>query len=312
MNALQVVPLLASDLDPTTWIFPNQVLFNGAIAGLVYGVLAVGIVLIYRSSRVINFAYGELAAFSALVMSRFFYNWGWGFFPSLAVAIVAGAALSAIIELTVVRRLFDAPRVILFVATLGVTQLVVLLELLFPAPQSQFDFPTAFTTQFTIGGILVRGEHIVVIVIVPLVTVALAWFLSRTRYGRAIRASAANPDAAALAGVSPRRMSTMVWTIAGGFAALTAVLVGPFQIGAGTATGQGSGAGLMLRALAAALIGGMVSLPLALAGGVAIGVLEAVLYVNVINTPSLISMVLFVLVLVLVLVPRQDRGTRRQ
>ncbi len=103
-------------------------------------------------------------------------------------------------------------------------------------------------------------------------------------------------------------MSTLVWTIAGGFAALTAVLVGPFQIGAGAATGQGSGAGLMLRALAAALIGGMVSLPLALAGGVAIGVLEAVLYVNVINTPSLISMVLFVLVLVLVLVRGKAAG----
>ena len=97
-------------------------------------------------------------------------------------------------------------------------------------------------------------------------------------------------------------MSTLVWTIAGAFAALTAVLVGPFQIGAGTAAGQGSGAGLLLRALAAALIGGMVSLPLALVGGVAIGIVEAVLYTNVINTPSLISMVLFVLVLVLVLV----------
>ena len=97
-------------------------------------------------------------------------------------------------------------------------------------------------------------------------------------------------------------MSTFVWTIAGAFAALTAVLVGPFQIGAGSAAGQGSGAGLMLRALAAAMIGGMVSIPLALIGGIAIGIVEAVLYTNVINTPSLINMVLFVLVLVLVLV----------
>ncbi len=300
MNHLHL--LLASDLDPTTWTFPRQVIFNGATAGLVYGVLAVGIVLIYRSSRVINFAYGELAALAATLMARLVFHWGWSFFPSLLVVLVVGALLSAVIELTVVRRLFDAPRVILFVATLGVTQLIILLELLLPGTTSQFDFPTAFTTQFTVAGILVRGEHIVVFAVVPLVTMALAWFLARTRYGRAIRASAANPDAAALAGVSPRRMSTLVWTIAGAFAALTAVLVGPFQIGAGTAAGQGSGAGLLLRALAAALIGGMVSLPLALLGGVLIGIVEAVLYTNVINTPSLISMVLFVLVLVLVLV----------
>ena len=301
MSLLQVVPLLASDLDPTTWTFPRQVIFNGATAGLVYGVLAVGIVLIYRSSRVINFAYGEMAAISATLMSRFVFNWGWDFFPSLVVVLAAGALLSAVIELTVVRRLFDAPRVILFVATLGVTQLIILLELLLPDSNSPFDFPTPFTTQFTVAGILVRGEHILVITVVPLVTIALSWFLARTRYGRAIRAAAANPDAAALAGVSPRRMSTLVWTIAGAFAALTAVLVGPFQIGAGTTPGQGSGAGLLLRALAAALIGGMYSLPLALLGGVAIGIVESVLYTNVINTPSLISMVLFVLVLVLVL-----------
>ena len=85
------------------------------------------------------------------------------------------------------------------------TQLIILLELLLPGTTSQFDFPTAFTTQFTVAGILVRGEHIVVFAVVPLVTMALAWFLARTRYGHAIRASAANPDAAALAGVSPRR-----------------------------------------------------------------------------------------------------------
>ena len=61
--------LLAIDLDPTTWTFPRQVIFNGATAGLVYGVFAAGIVLIYRSSRVINFAYGELAALSATLMA---------------------------------------------------------------------------------------------------------------------------------------------------------------------------------------------------------------------------------------------------
>ncbi len=131
MNHLHC-PLLASDLDPTTWTFPRQVIFNGATAGLVYGVLAVGIVLIYRSSRVINFAYGELAAFAATLMSRLVFHWGLDFFPSLLVVLAAGALLSAVIEFTVVRRLFDAPRVILFVATLGVTQLIILLELLLP------------------------------------------------------------------------------------------------------------------------------------------------------------------------------------
>lgn len=299
---MTLIHMFASDLNPLTWSYPPQVLVNGATAGLVYGTLAVGIVLIFRSSRVINFAYGELAACAAVFMSRLVQNWGWPYLPALVLVVAGGAALSGVIELAVVERLFKAPRVILFVATIGVAQLIVFLELLLPSAKSRSTFPTPFDTEFTIGGVLLRGEHLVVFVVVPLVTVGLSLFLSRTRYGGAIRASAANPDAASLAGISPRRMSTLVWSIAGAFAALTAVLVGPFQLGAGGATGQGSGAGLLLRALAAALIGGMVSVSWALVGGVVIGVLEALLYTNVINTPSLITMVLFVLVLVLVLV----------
>ena len=187
----QLVALLGSDLDVTHWTFPRQVLFNGLTAGMVYGVLAVGIVLIYRSSRVINFAYGEIATFAAVVMSRFVFNWHFAYVPALIIAVLAGAALSAVIELTVVRRLFDAPRVVLFVATLGVAQLVVLLELLFPQ-STTFNFPTPFSKQFVVAGVLLSGAHIVVFAVVPIVTGALVWFLKRTRYGVAIRAAAAN------------------------------------------------------------------------------------------------------------------------
>ena len=91
---------------PDHWTFPRQVIFNGATAGLVYGVLAVGMVLIYRSSRVINFAYGEIGALAATLMARLVFHWGWNFFPSLLVVLVVGALLSAVIELRVVRRLF--------------------------------------------------------------------------------------------------------------------------------------------------------------------------------------------------------------
>jgi len=293
--------LLLTELNPLTWAYPPQVLLNGATAGLAYGALAVGIVLIFRSSRVINFAYGELAAAAAVLMARLVDNWDWPYLPALGLVVLAGTALSAVIERVVVQRLFTAPRLILFVATLGVAQLIVLLELLLPSAESPSGFPAPFDLEFTIGDVLVRGEHLVVFVLVPLVTLALAGFLARTRRGAAIRASAANPDAAALAGISPRRMSTLVWALAGAFAALTSVLVGPFQLGSGGSAGQGAGAGLLLRALAAALIGGMVSLPGALAGGVVVGVVEAVLYTNVINTPSLVTVVLFGLVLVVVL-----------
>ena len=177
-------------------------IFNGATAGLVYGVLAVGIVLIYRSSRVINFAYGELAAFAATLMARLVFTTGDGASSRRGWwSLVAGALLSAVIELTVVRRLFDAPRVILFVATLGVTQLMMLLELLCPAPHEPVRLP--HRVHDAVHGR--RGSSCAAST--SSCSSSCRWSRSRSRgswlargYGRAIRASAANPDAAAARG----------------------------------------------------------------------------------------------------------------
>ena len=182
------------------------------------------------------------------------------------------------------------------------TQLIILLELLLPGTTSQFDFPTPFTTQFTVAGILVRGEHILVFAVVPLVTMGLAWFLAQhplrpgdPRVGgeprcRGPRGGESPPDVNL--GVDDRRCLRGVDRSARR----------PVPDRRGHRRRPRLRCRAPAAALAAALIGGMVSLPLALLGGVAIGIVEAVLYTNVINTPSLISMVLFVLVLVLVLV----------
>ncbi len=109
-----------------------------------------------------------------------------------------------------------------------------------------------------------RGPELTVIVVIPLLVVALTLFLNRTKYGLAIRASAANADAARLSGINIKKMSTIVWVIAGGLAATAAMLFGPLNPQGASATGVGPG--LLLRVLAAALIGGMVSMPLALGG----------------------------------------------
>ena len=116
---------------------------------------------------------------------------------------------------SVVRRLFTAPRVILLIATIGVAQLLQFGQYLLPEPEFIQEFPTPFDFTWHWGDLIVQSQHIVVIVIIPLLTGALAYFLDRTRYGKAIRASAANPDAARLSGISIKKMSTIVWTLAG-------------------------------------------------------------------------------------------------
>ena len=85
-----------------------QVVFSGAMRGLVLGVLAVAVILIYRSSRVINFAIGELGALGAALLVRLVVNWHWNYVLALGVTLVAGALLGALLELGVVRRLFRA------------------------------------------------------------------------------------------------------------------------------------------------------------------------------------------------------------
>ena len=106
------------------WI-TSQIAFNGVVQGLVYGLLAMAIVLVYRSSKVINFAIGAMGLIGSSLLVLLTVQYGVPYWIALAIALVAGVVYGAIIELAVVRRLFTAPRVILLVATIGVSQLSV-------------------------------------------------------------------------------------------------------------------------------------------------------------------------------------------
>src|SRR5688572_5114149 len=110
--------------------FPKQVVFSGAITGLTYGVMAVGVILVFRSARVINFAIGEMGGFSAALLYRLVIDWDVPFWVSFAIGIAVGAVFGAAIELVVVRRLFSAPRVILLVALIGAAQLLLFFQLI--------------------------------------------------------------------------------------------------------------------------------------------------------------------------------------
>jgi ABC-type branched-subunit amino acid transport system ATPase component/ABC-type branched-subunit amino acid transport system permease subunit len=306
-----MLDLIATTAALGEFVVNKQVVFNGLVTGFTYGVLAVGLVLVYRSTRVINFAYGEMGAFGAALLARLVINWDVNFYVSFAAVLVVGAIGGAIVELTIVRRLFKAPRVILFVATLGAAQLIFLCQLLLPGLERFSAYPTALDSRWDVGGVVIQSQHLLVLVIVPVLTLALAYFLGRTKYGTAIRASAANSDAARLSAISVKQMSTIVWVLAGLLATVTAVLVTPLRGGTAAMT-SALGSSLLLRALAAALIGRMRSLPLALLGGAAIGVAEAVFFFNYPDEPGLIDAVLFLVVLVAVLLlARSSRDEER-
>lgn len=265
----------------------GAVVLIGLFIGLTYGLLAVGLVLVYKATRVINFAYGETGAFGALLCAKLTYDAGVPFVLSLLIALVVGAAIGALTELVVVRRLFHAPRLILLVATIGVAQLVYFGSLSLPEVTGGNTYPTALDRSAPFLGTIVRAQDFLALAVIPAVIAGLSVFLGRTPYGTAIRASADNPEAARLAQIGVKRVSTLVWTLSGALAVLTTVLFAPIAnqfVGSGTQT---LGPALLLRALAAAMIGRLDSLPRTFFGGVAIGLIEAVCNANFSsNTPG--------------------------
>jgi ABC-type branched-subunit amino acid transport system ATPase component/ABC-type branched-subunit amino acid transport system permease subunit len=291
-----------------TWI-TNQLVFNGVVDGLVIGLLAMGIVLIYRSTRVINFAVGNMGLVGATLLALLVVNWGVPFWLSAVAALILGTLFGTLMELIVVRRLFYAPRVIMLVATIGIAGLAQAVVTAFPDLKDEgasYPVPTRKVWNDVLG-VRITGSQLAILIAVPLVSVALGWMLNRTLLGRTVKASAENPDLARVQGINPKVVSTAVWSIAGFLATLTMMLIA----GGHTAGDLPTLGPLTLeRALVAAVIAGMVSFPRAMLAGVAIGVVQSLIAFNYLDKPGLIELLL--LIAVLVAVAFQSRGRGRE
>lgn len=280
----------------------SQIVYLGVIDGLLIGFLALGIVLIYRASGVINFAVGSLGVLSASLLALLVLNYGWPFWPAVIVSVVAGGLIAAALELTVITRLFRAPRVILLVATIGIAQLCELLQVALPDIDVSMAnrYPVALSGRWEILGLRVRGVELIVIIVVPVLTAALTYYLQRTAQGRAIRAAASNPDLARLTAISPKIISTITWIIAGLLAAVALILVAGIN---GQPSGFRSlGPATLVQVLAAALIGRLRNFPAAMIAGVALGLLRSLLVFNWPTTAGLYDGSLFLIVIVTTLV----------
>jgi ABC-type branched-subunit amino acid transport system ATPase component/ABC-type branched-subunit amino acid transport system permease subunit len=289
-------------------VFTTNLLVLGVVRGLIVALVAMGIVLVFRSSRVINFAVGNIGVPAAALLAVMVGVHDWPYWPSLAFALLIGTLSGTVVELAVIRRLFNAPRVIVLVATIGVAQLAEAITRAIPEVRTG-RLPTRYPTPISSewhpgGGITITGSQLLVLIVVPLVTLGLWWLLGHTRFGDAVRASATNADLARMTGINPKLVSTAVWTIAGFLSALAVILLATDQRGTDLVA---IGPDTLLRGLVAALIGRMTSFPMAVFGAVAVGVAEQVITFNYTSETGLISFVLFLVVLALV--ARMSRGT---
>jgi branched-chain amino acid transport system permease protein len=259
------------------WDIPDGILIQGAIFGGLSSLIALGLALVWRANRVINFAAGDLGAVpvafaAALALGTFGFNW----WVAGAVGVLAALALGFLVETLLVRRFFRSPRLILTVATIGIAQVLTGLALFIPrwfdlarAPGSRI--PQPFDVTIEIAPVIFGGGYITAAITIPLVFVALGAFMRFSRIGIAIRASAQRADRAVSLGIPIHRINTTVWILA---ALLSFVALYLRASVVGVPIGQVLGPAILLRALAAAVIGRMDHMPTIAIAGIGIGVLE--------------------------------------
>ena len=254
---------------------PAGVFLRGIVIGLLTAMVSVGMALIYRANRVLNFAQGDLGYVPASLAVMIAVSTGLPWLLAFGAGFAAAAVLGALCELAIIRRFFRAPRLILTVATLGLSQLLAFGGLLLPrlfderVRSQRIDPP--FDLTFSVDPLIFTANDLLVLVGAPLAMAAIGLFLQRTAVGVAIRASADRADRASLLGVPVKGLHTVVWSIAGVLAFLALFL----RAGViGLPIGSAMSFGVLLRALAALMLGRMTHLPTIVASSLVIGVLE--------------------------------------
>lgn len=249
----------------------------GVISGCLYAMGAIGIVLIYKSSMVVNFAHGNLAGLAAFLVFGFtagtLGNMAWGAAVVLALAImVAAMALTYL----VISPLVFKSDLTSTISTLGVGLVVQgLTQMVFGPDVVSLDLPLP-AWRVDLGGLRISAYDLTVLGVTALVIGALYLLIERTRLGIAFRAVSANPFASRVCGLSLRRVHLFSWIVAGVLGLIASLLIVPTTFLSSTSVSS-----FMLQAFAAAVVGGFTSLPGAVIGGIFVGVLMNLLSFHV-------------------------------
>jgi ABC-type branched-subunit amino acid transport system ATPase component/ABC-type branched-subunit amino acid transport system permease subunit len=285
---------------------PMQVIVQGGITGMTYGLLGVGLVLIYRSNRIINFAHGNIGAFGAAFFGVAAVKWHIPYWIAFLMAMAVAALVGVGTEAAAVRRLRNAPLLMSVVVTLGIGQfLVVFSTVINSTAGAGSTYPSPpFMPTFHVESLFVTRSYSGMLILSPILVIGLAIFLRVSKFGLGVRAAAANPEAARMAGIFASRMSSLSWAIAGGISAFTAILIAPAL---GFVSGDEFGPTLILRAMTAAAIGRMDNLPVTFLAGIGLGIVEDVLFWND-SDAGVAQMALFVIILAALMLQRRRGG----
>ena len=262
-------------------IFLQQIL-NGLVLGSIYALIALGYTMVYGVLGIINFAHGEVLMFGALIALVVIKNL-LAFFPTiplwlilvvaLLVAMSGCAVLSFYIEKIAYRPLRNAPRLVPLISAIGMSILLQTIAMIIWG-RTPLNFPQLLPEHSLAifgTGALVTVKELIIMLTALIVMVALLFLVKKTRFGRAIRATAENPQVAGLMGVNTTRVISYTFILGGALAALAGVMIASNYGSAHFYMGFMPG----LKAFTAAVLGGIGNIPGAMLGGLLLGLIEA-------------------------------------
>lgn len=261
---------------------PNSAIVIGVATGAIYGLVAIGLVLVYKGSRVFNFAAGEfgtMAAFFLYILVTQVRSVHIPYGVAVVIALLGAVAIGLIMERLIVRPLMNGPRITLLVATIAFALFLVGMQLLLFHPEAKSLQPMiqSFNSQGEFLGISIFNynldpQSMLIIAVLGALAVFLAYFFSRTDLGLAILATSQDAFATRVVGIGVERMSRVIWGTAAFLGGVAGILFIPVS---GSLTPGGMTTGVLIPGFTAAVLGGMTSLPGAFVGGIVVGCVQS-------------------------------------
>ena len=249
----------------------GYLLAAGITTGALYALVALGITVVYKATRAVNFAHGDLFMICGFIAYTFHVMWGLPYVLSLVLAVAAGFVIGAAVERIAFRTLMEQGIVSVLLATIGLS--FVLKGIARSIWGGKGDFipfpPLADPTPISFGGILVMPQQLIVLAGAVAVMLLFAAFFKFTRLGKMMQATADNVKAAKLVGIATGRIYMYTFAAGTAVAGAAAVLMAPI-----TLLYPDIGFVLFIKSFAAAVLGGLTSIPGAVAGGFLIGLIE--------------------------------------
>jgi len=255
----------------------EQQLFNGLTLGLIYALIAVGYTMVYGVIELINFAHGEVYMFGAFLCVTFINILGIPLFPSMILAMGCCALMGMAIDKIAYKPLRKAPRLAALITAIGVSIFLQNVAIMIPTwgsrpvPFPRAAVPAVFSESvMTLGSVSVSGLQLFIYCVTIAMMIGLTLIINKTRIGTAMRALAQNATAAALMGINVNRIIAFTFALGSSLGGAAGILVAMYYNTLSATMGYNAG----VKAFAAAVLGGIGSVPGAMLGGVVLGVAE--------------------------------------